>query len=287
MNTISQTEVGIMAGYPAAAGSPAAAQDKYKTEKEPVKEASGKKTSRVTNGKTIGQPELSDKAKKYYEQLKKKYANMDFILVSEDMKAQAQANAGSYADANRMVVLIDTEKIERMAEDEEYRKQYEGIISGAASRISQFKNNLGASAGYVKTYGMKVNDGGNASFFAVVDQSMAAQRERITQKAARKKEENRQAKKKAEKERAEERMEQKRAEKQRKEKQAEKAGAGEPSESFRTDRTDDSTQEEVTVTASSMEELTRKINDTVYSYMSDNMRTNAERQLGQKFDFSI
>ncbi len=178
MNTISQTEAGIMAGYPAAAGSPAAAQDKYKTEKEPVKEASGKKTSRVTNGKTIGQPELSDKAKKYYEQLKKKYANMDFILVSEDMKAQAQANAGSYADANRMVVLIDTEKIERMAEDEEYRKQYEGIISGAASRISQFKNNLGASAGYVKTYGMKVNDGGNASFFAVVDQSMAAQRGR-------------------------------------------------------------------------------------------------------------
>lgn len=33
-------------------------------------------------GKTIGQAKLSEKAKKYYEELKSKYQNMDFILVS-------------------------------------------------------------------------------------------------------------------------------------------------------------------------------------------------------------
>ena len=40
------------------------------------------KKSAVTNGKTIGDPQLSEKAQKYYEQLKKKFSNMDFILVS-------------------------------------------------------------------------------------------------------------------------------------------------------------------------------------------------------------
>lgn len=39
------------------------------------------KTGTVT-GRTIGNPKLSEKAAKYYEELKRKYSNMDFILVS-------------------------------------------------------------------------------------------------------------------------------------------------------------------------------------------------------------
>ena len=41
------------------------------------------KSSKVS-GKTIGEPKLSDKAKEYYEKLKKKFSTMDFILVSKD-----------------------------------------------------------------------------------------------------------------------------------------------------------------------------------------------------------
>lgn len=78
------------------------------------------KTGTVT-GRTIGNPKLSEKAAKYYEELKRKYSNMDFILVSEDQKEKARAQAGSYANASKMVVLIDEDKIERMAEDENYR----------------------------------------------------------------------------------------------------------------------------------------------------------------------
>ena len=37
------------------------------------------------SGKTVGNPKLSEKASKYYEQLKKKFSNMDFVLVSSDM----------------------------------------------------------------------------------------------------------------------------------------------------------------------------------------------------------
>ena len=45
----------------------------------------------AVNGQTIGNPRLSEKASKYYDQLKKKYSNMNFILVSEDQKEYAKA----------------------------------------------------------------------------------------------------------------------------------------------------------------------------------------------------
>ena len=143
--------------------------------------AETKKTGKVT-GKTVGEPKLSEKAAKYYEQLKKKYGNMDFILVSKDKKAEAEANASKYASSNKTVVLIDEEKIERMAEDEQYRKKYEGIISGAQTQLKQMMQNIGPNSA-VKSYGIKINDNGTASFFAVVDKSLAAQKDRIQKKA--------------------------------------------------------------------------------------------------------
>lgn len=211
------------------------------------------------SGKTIGEPQLSEKAQKYYEQLKKKYGNMDFILVSKDMKAAAQAQAGSYANKNKMVVLIDEEKIERMAEDENYRKKYEGIISGATSQMQQLKKSLTSSGAKVKGYGMQVNDGGNASFFAVIDKSYEAQRKRIAKKAEQKAED----KKKAQKEERDKREEE-----------------------ARTQKGDKAKEDLVTVTASSIDELIDKINNTMFAAMSDNMETEAEKRVGHNFDYS-
>lgn len=113
------------------------------------------KSSKVS-GKTIGEPKLSDKAKEYYEKLKKKFSTMDFILVSKDMKETAKANAGQYANANKMVVLIDEEKIERMAEDESYRKQYEGIIANASSQLATMQSRFANGQSGVKAYGIQV-----------------------------------------------------------------------------------------------------------------------------------
>ena len=137
----------------AASTSAAAVEAKKKTE-QTQNEKSGS-----VSGKTIGSPKLSKKAADYYESLKKKYSNMDFILVSEDKKEQAKAQASSYANASKMVVLIDEDKVERMAEDENYRKQYEAIIANAASGISQLKSSLESSGANVKGFGMQVNDG--------------------------------------------------------------------------------------------------------------------------------
>lgn len=264
MTAITQAEVSAASGYPAAVGYDRNVQN-TKTSKENHTEAAQK--SKVTNGRTIGEPKLSEKAQKYYDQLRKKYGNMDFILVSSDMKQQAKANAGRFANPNRMVVLIDEEKIEKMAEDEDFRKQYEGIISSAAHKMPQIAKSLGANADSVKGYGMQVDKGGTATFFAVIDKSLAAQKDRIEKNAAKKAEAKKQDKKAAEKKRAEDKRTQK-AEDQKKAEMKE----------------DDNT---IRVEASSIEELIRKINDTVFALRSDSVRTDEERKIGSKFDFSI
>lgn len=204
-------------------------------------------------GRTIGKVKLSDEAAKYYEELKSKYSNMEFVLVSSDMKEQAKAHAASFANPSKMVVLIDEEKIERMATDVEYRKQYESIISNAANSLSQLASKAENGNSGILSYGMQVNDDGTASFFAVIDKSLAAQRERIEEKA----EENLKEKKAERKEQEKERLE--------------KFGE----------------RDTVTIKASSVEELIKKIDDLNMEIRSDNVRTAEEQNIGMNFDFSV
>ena len=153
------------------------------------------------------------------------------------------------------------EKIERMATDENYRKQYEGIIKNAASGLSQLKFQIESSgqSQNVVGYGMKVNDGGTATFFAVLKKSSADQKARIEKKAVEKKEAKKAEEKKAEK----------------KEKQDKLKEAQQTSD-------DDDT---ITISAGSIEELIKKINDYTFSMKSDNVQTEAELQVGQHIDF--
>lgn len=232
-------------------GSTLAAEQTAKTDKAAQTAKKGKVT-----GRTVGKPELSEKAAKYYEQLKSKFGNMEFVLVSKDMKEQAEANATSYANSSKMVVLIDEEKIEKMAEDEKYRSQYEGIISNAAANLSQLQSGLSKSSG-VTSYGIKVNDNGTASYFAVIDKSLTAQKERIEKKAE----------------------EKKAATKKEKEEKADKL------KDKKTDESSDSNK--VTVTASSIDELLKKINDVYYETLSDNVMTEDEKKVGQHFDMNV
>lgn len=223
------------------------------------------------SGKTIGEPQLSEKGAKYYEQLKAKYGNYDFILVSKEEKANAEANAAQYANKNKTVVLIDEEKIERMATDSEYRKKYENILSGAQAKIDELAKSLGNTAG-VKGFGIKVNDNGASSFFAAVDKNAAAaskaQQKRIAKKAAEKKE----AKKKAAKEDAAERLE--------KAREKNRTQRGEKDES----KISEDEDIEI-VSANSIDELIKKIQNVTYASMSDHVMTEAEKAIGGNFDF--
>ena len=224
-----------------------------------------KKEEKVTEskdlGKTIGDPKLSKEAQKYYEKLKKKYGNYDFILVSKDQKANAQANAAKYANNIKTVVLIDEEKIERMATDESYRKKYEGILSGATAQLQQLKSSVEKSGADVKEYGMQMNDGGTTSFFAVLRKSSSDQKSRIQKSAEKKKAEKKAAEKKQEKDRLEK------------------------SKESRTEREDDT--QTIILTANSVEELMDKIGEYTFVERSNEVRTDREKLMGQHVDYKL
>ncbi|MCH5333773.1 MAG: hypothetical protein J1D89_07430 [Agathobacter sp.] len=207
-------------------------------------------------GNTIGDVKLSDKAAKYYETLKNKFSNMDFVLVSNDQVEGAEQKAAKYAKTGRTLVLIDADKIEKMAEDENYRKKYEGIIGNANAQLQSMQEQLASGTMQnVKTFGIKVDDHGNASYFAVIDKSLAQQRERIEKKAEDKKAEEKAAK------------------------------AEEAKEAKKPGKTNGEDLE--TISASSVEELIRRLNNSYFSSMSDNVFTDQELQVGQQFDFRL
>lgn len=115
------TEIGVSSIGAYAAQSDYSKNTKNKTMKDTTSAAGTTDTSKAkqTNGttgnygRTIGQPELSEKAAKYYEQLKKKYGNYDFILVSRDQKENAKANAQNMPTAIRRLFSLMRTRLSR------------------------------------------------------------------------------------------------------------------------------------------------------------------------------
>lgn len=242
-------------------------QDGTKKQEEVKKQDEGNRVDgkkEIKTGRTYGNPKLSKEAEDYYNQLTKKYGNMSFVLVASDRKQEAEAMKNSFATQNGMTVLIDTDKIERMATDEKYRAMIESKIQAASSGMSQMARSVGTKPG-VTSYGMSYAKDGRASFFAAVDKSFAEQRKLIGKRAAKKKEDAKAEKKRAAKKANEERLEKRRADK--------------------ADRAEEA--DEVIFTANSIEELLRKIEDYEMSYLSDHTRTEEEKARGQSVDYSV
>ncbi len=209
-----------------AVGTPAAAYA-YSSQKPPQKDKTEKSRSTVETrtwkgvaadsslipvdkagyGTSVGDVKLSDKAKEYYAKLKEKFHGVDFVLVSKDMKEQVEANASRYGNANKPIVLIDDEKIEKMANDPAYARKYEGIIESSLAKLESARNSLAASGATIRNFGMSVGEDGKTSFFAVLEKASDAAN-RIREKNLEKhKAEKAEEKKKAQKQEQEERLE--------------------------------------------------------------------------------
>ena len=202
---------------------------------------------------------------------------MEFITVSKDMKAQVQQNAAAYGNANKMVVLIDEEKLERMATDEAFRNKYEGIIASSQAKMMQAKMGLTSSGANIKNFGMSVDSNGKESFFATVSDSLDLQKKRLEKKAAEKKAEKAKEKKAAEKEAREERIQ------KAKEKKAEKAEADKAESDNDINEIDD--ENFVMFEADSMEELLSKVQTYAYNSSSNKIMSTSERMVGTTIDF--
>ncbi|WP_051226826.1 DUF6033 family protein [Butyrivibrio sp. MC2013] len=285
LSAYQQTGRSWQAGSTGKAGSTAAsskaAETASKTAVEtkpwtPLDSASSLVPRQTEYGNTIGDVQLSDKAKSYYEQLKSKYHNLEFIAVSGAVKDQVQKNAASYGNANKMVVLIDEEKLEKMATDEAFRKKYEGIIAMSSAKISQLGKSLQGSGSPVTNFGMSVGSDGRESFFATVDKSFEAQNKMAEKRAAKKKEEKAKEKKLEEKKTAEKRLE------KAKEKKAGEAGEAD----------DDTKAEGVAeereygiIEAGSVDELLSKVQTYSYNNSMNHVMADSERMLGGHVDF--
>jgi vacuolar-type H+-ATPase subunit F/Vma7 len=256
---------------------------KKEEQADKTKAAENKNTPKVT-GRTVGDVQLSEKAAKFYEKFKAKFPGMDFVLVSKDMKEQVEANAAAYGKANKTVVLIDDEKIERMANDEKYASKIEATIKGAEAQIKALSSGLASTGANVQGYGMKINDDGTATLFATLKNSSKAQKARIEKKAAKKKAE----------EKAVRKLEEKKAHKKDKDRDISNKHISDKDEKVadNTNKTRDKDRipdedEYVTITANTADELLKKIADQAMLFRSDSVRTQEEMMVGQHFDFNI
>ena len=254
----------------------------------PIKSGSPMIPQKTEYGMTIGDVKLSDKAADYLKSLKGKFGNMEFITVSKDMKEQVQKNAAAYGNANKMVVLVDDEKLERMATDEAFRKKYEGIIAMSQSKLQAAKNSLTSSGANVKNFGMSVDSEGKESFFATVEKAAEQQKHRIEKKAAEKKEQKLKEKKRAEKKAAEERIREAREKKAEKDDNAKKAGKKDENGKI-TDKSEEDQaipeREYVTFEGASVEELASKVSSYSFRNASARVMTETERLVGSTIDF--
>jgi hypothetical protein len=223
-------------------------------------------------GSTIGDVQLSDTAKNYLDKLKSKFHGMEFITVSKDMKSQVQQNAAAYGNANKMVVLIDEEKLERMATDESFRNKYEGIIASSQAKMLQAKMGLSSSGIGIKNFGMSVDSNGNESFFATVNKSQDLQKKRIEKKAAEKKQHKLEEKRKAEKKAQEDRIN------KAKEKKAEKT-------KDKDDIEIPEDEEYEIIEANSLDDLLSKVQTYSYNSAASRVMTNSEKMIGGSIDF--
>lgn len=156
-----------------------------------AKEKSSGTGSAGKTGKKDG-VQLSDRAKKLLEELKKTYGNMDFIVADYDSDEEASAYLSR--GTKEYSVLIDPEELEKMASDSETKKKNLSILDNAVNDLNEIKNRLGNQEGVITRYGISIGKDGKVSVFAELEKVSEKQRERIEKSKEKKQEERLQEK---------------------------------------------------------------------------------------------
>ena len=194
------------------------------------------------------QPQLSSRAQKLLEKLRKTYGNMDFMVADFDNGEDAKAILSR--GTKEFSVLFSSEELEKMASDEKYEKEYMERIQGAVRMSEQINEETGFGSiigkdgeeSRITKMGVAFNKDGTMTYFAELEKMSEKQQERIE---------------KAREERAE-------------------------ADSNRGTRVINPIIKKTTVQASSAEELLKKMSEVDWN------KVNEERkEEGNRFDFSI
>lgn len=217
---------------------------KYDNKVNKKNEADGlEKGDKVKNN--FDTSKLSEASSNYLEELKNKYSNAEIVVVGSDQADQASEIASKVRTNKSTIIVVTEDELEKMATDEETRTENEALLDEAMAQLPEAMKKMSDAGLDVKTMGIEIKDG-TTNYFAVLDKSAAAQKERIEAK-----------------------QEEKRAEKKADDKQANR-------------------KEQLTkVTASSLDEFIKKLEDVLYEVKADSVVTEQEKMVGQSFDFSI
>lgn len=215
-----------------------------------VQSKSARETEKTEKPEKKEPVQLSDKAKKLLEELKKNYSNMDFFVA--DYETDEEAAEYLSRGTKEYSVLIEPETLEEMAADEEAKAKYTGILDDAVDQLKDIKDKLGDNKDDVARLGITIGKDGQVSYFAELEKTGEKQKEFVEKTREAKKEERAEQEKKAQEQ-----------------KEQDIAAQG------RTKKT--------IVQADSVEELLEKIKNVDWSQI----KSEEKQVTGGKFDFSI
>lgn len=119
--------------------------------------------------------QLSSKAKALLQELKRNYSNMDFMVA--DYESDEEAASYLSRSTKEYSVLIDAEELERMAADEDVKKQNLSLLDEAVGKLDDMKDQLGEHKDEVLRMGISIGKDGEMSFFAELEKVGERQKE--------------------------------------------------------------------------------------------------------------
>lgn len=154
-------------------GSYSPAQKSYYTSSAQSRKAAKADDKKTDNTKKTdnNSVKLSDKAKALLQELKKSYSNADFYVAEyeTDEEAAEYLSRGS----KDYSVLIDPEELERMANDDEVKKQNLAPLDESIDKLGEIKEELKDTGreDEVVTLGVNIGKDGKVSYFAELEKS--------------------------------------------------------------------------------------------------------------------
>ena len=123
----------------------------------------------------VDEKKLSAKAQNLLDKLREKYGDYDFIVADnvDDPQSFSQQSDRNYS------VILSTEEIEKMAEDEEYADKVMGQVDKAVGVMDKILEEPLEDGVQFSSLSVSIDDEGNMKLFAGLEKMSEEQRERL------------------------------------------------------------------------------------------------------------
>jgi hypothetical protein len=129
---------------------------------------------------------LSAKAQAFLDKLREKYDDYDFVIADDVDKPQdfSKTSNKSYS------VILSSEEIEKMAEDEEFADKVMGHVDKAVGALNEVSQTALGEGVQFSSLSAEVDEEGNMKLFASLENMSTEQRERLEKLQEKRAEEN-------------------------------------------------------------------------------------------------